>query len=79
VVLCLPAIVHVSLLPPAVLVVVAAVLATFARGRMRGVVKGWRAPVTSWIGSRLLFLLGLTNVVLIVRAVIDIADKSQGS
>jgi len=77
--LCVPAVVHVSLLPPAVLLVVAALLATFAQGRLQGVVKGWRAPVTSWIGSRLLFLLGLANIVLIVRAVVDIANKSQGS
>ncbi|MEU6551309.1 hypothetical protein ABZ915_13655 [Streptomyces sp. NPDC046915] len=74
-----PAVVHVSLLPPLVLLVVAALLATFAQGRMRAVVSGWRGPVTSWIGSRLLFLLALANVVLIVRAVTEIANKSQGS
>ncbi|MET9290361.1 hypothetical protein [Streptomyces sp. NPDC003077] len=79
VVLCVPAVLHVTLLPPTVLLVAAALLATFARGRLQGVVKGWSGPVTSWIGSRLLFLLGLANVVLIVRAVAEIANKSQGS
>jgi hypothetical protein len=74
----LPAVAHVSLAPPVVLMLLAAVLATACHGRAGGVVRFWGAPVTSWIGSRLLVVLAVVNIVVLVHSVNVIIDHPGG-
>ncbi|GAA2083713.1 hypothetical protein GCM10009801_44340 [Streptomyces albiaxialis] len=76
VVLVAPAVWHITREPALVLLLVSTLLATFLRGRAGAVVRVWRAPVTRWTGSRLLFVLGLANIYVIVTAVHEIAGKS---
>ncbi|MEO3787191.1 hypothetical protein ABGB12_28025 [Actinocorallia sp. B10E7] len=76
--LVLPAVIHISLLPPGIIMLVAAVLATVGRDRWRTPVRIWRSRVTSWIGTRLLSVFAVIELVRIVHAVNVIADHPGG-